>query len=496
MRLPSALSARTASSAAFFTLVAVLAACSAAPSDRRGGKDESDEILGQTSSAIINGSLDTTHPAVVALILSQGSQGGLCSGTIVKTDTTRHIGWVVTAAHCVELPPAIVVQAEDMTSPNAIRYEVIDYKADSRWSGQTDSAYDFAVVRIAGVDASTPVLPLTTASDGLSNGAAVKSVGFGRTTLISAMTPDKNTQRYFVDKTLNALNSSHMGYDMSDKGICQGDSGGPVIRGTGANEKVVGVHSYVQGDCNGEGVSGRVSLALDSFFTPELTKALPADSCGLCEKVANSGKNECAALSASCLSDPNCKGYYECLSEKPKADCIKQYPLAEGPFYAAANCICTRSCKTLCAGDDACSRVPKCGYPNERGDCATCLESSCCEEETNCAANGQCYVCLKNKDADPVCASNAARKTLAACATTKCATQCKGTSVQTVPGEEPPPADEDPGAADAGAPVVTTTTTTGCSFAGSSSAPSDLGVAAIACALAGLAGTRRRRRAS
>jgi hypothetical protein len=487
MRLPFA----SSSAAVLAGLALAITACGT--SSTGDSSREHGETLGQTSSAIINGTLDTLHPAVVALILSEGSVGGLCSGTIVKTDPTHHIGWVVTAAHCVKLPPSVAIQASNIQSTTALHYDVIDFAADPRWTGATDSDYDFAVVRIAGIDATTPTLPLTTADDGLSTGSSVQSVGFGRTTLMSSMSANTNTQRYIVTKTLNTLSASHMGFDMADNGICQGDSGGPVIGGSFNDERVVGVHSYVEGDCNGEGASSRVTLALDSFFLPELEKALPDESCGLCEKTANSGKNDCAAISASCLSDPNCKGYFECLSEKTKADCIKEYPLAEVPFYAAANCICSGACKDSCATDTTCANVPKCGYANPRGDCATCIEGSCCAEETACAANGQCYVCLKNGDTDPDCATNEARMNLAMCAANQCTTQCKGASIQSL-GNRTDSANSDI------APALppTTVITHSCAFSSSSpSSPSprggDLGTVAVV-ALAAIASAMRRRR--
>lgn len=448
-----------------------------------------DENVGRASSAVINGSLDTAHPAVVALILSKGSQGGLCSGTIVKKDVQRHIGWVATAAHCVDVPPAIVVQAQDFSSTDALRYTVIDFKADPRYSPQS-GLYDFAMVRIAGVDESTPVIPLTNAPDGLSTGMQVTSVGFGRTSLVEPTSPDdQNTQRRVVQKPIAELTSTLIRYNMASSGICQGDSGGPVLAGTGGNQRVVGIHSFVQGDCDGYGYSARVTAGLQ-FFNQELSKALPNESCTLCEKIANSGKSECAAMSASCLADKECKGYYECLAEGKKAsDCFAKYPLAEGPFYAAANCVCGRACADLCASSSSCRGVPKCGYHMEDGECSTCIEGSCCQEETDCAADGQCYVCLKNKDADAACATNAARKKLATCAASKCKTQCADSPIQSgadeTPGGEEAPAEAAPGG------TTTTITKSGCSTSSgaSSSAALVLVVGAVV-----MAGARRRRR--
>jgi hypothetical protein len=405
------------------------AACSSTP------PGEPDEPVGTTSSAIINGQLDTTHEAVVALILQQGQSGGLCSGTIVKVDAQRRIGWVVTAAHCVDVAPVLVVQGPDFLARDALRYDVIDYTADSRYTGQTSSSYDFAVVRIAGVDSKTPTIPLVTSPDGLGSGTPVVSVGYGRTTLIGSGIENENTRRRRVSKSLSQVGGTQIAYDMSSNGICQGDSGGPVLVESGGRERVAGVHSYVQGDCNGFGVSGRTTAGA-AYFDRELTKPLPPEDCDLCGKIANSGNGECAVLTASCFADPECSGYYECLtqcggSSTCRKRCAEDYPKAEGPFLAAANCVCTTACSDQCKGSPSCLGLPKCGYRLPAGDCASCTESSCCEETLACAADGTCYMCLKQNDEPSECASNAARKRLAACVAESCPEQCAGNGLDT-----------------------------------------------------------------
>lgn len=453
-----------------------------------------DERLGRSTSAIINGTADTTHPAVVALIMSSSNQSALCSGTIVKVDAQRQIGWVATAAHCVDSTPVAAIQGTDFTAPDAITYRVLDYAADPRYDS-TDFTYDFAMVRILGVDATTPVIPLTTSPDGVAVGTSVTSVGFGRTSITPPTSPSgQNTVRRVVQKTLDEVTSLRIGYDMATKGICQGDSGGPVLVGTGTTQRVVGIHSFVAGDCNGRGYSGRVTAGL-SFYNQQLAKALPPESCGLCEKIAGSGKNVCAEMNDTCFADADCKGFYDCLQGgKKAADCAKQYPLGEGPFYATASCICTRGCADLCSGSLSCVSVPTCGYQMERGTCATCVEGSCCQEESDCAADGQCYVCLKSGDADAACASNALRKKLAACTTTKCKDACAAPPPEGS-GETPPSTDDEPAAApeEGAADPGTTTTTTGCATTpiGSTSPRS---AAMFLGALAVVAATARRRR--
>jgi hypothetical protein len=330
------------------------------------------------------------------------------------------------------------------------------------------------------------------ASDGLGVGTSVVSVGYGRTSLIASGAGTENTVRRRVSKTLGQVGQT-ISYNMQNSGICQGDSGGPVLVSSGGVEKVAGIHSYVEGDCNGTGVSTRVSFGL-SFLSGEIAKAQPTIDCDMCGKIANSGSGLCAAATRSCLADKQCAGYYECLSSgATKASCLVKFPKAEGPFNAAANCQCTQACKTECKSNFECSLAPKCGYKLPAGSCATCTESACCDEALACASDGTCYVCLKTNDAAAECATNAARKKMATCVASKCKTECEGSGLDT--GADPAPT-EDP-AADPTAPAspgegTTTTTTSGCSVS-SRTGNGALGYALAAAAA--LIATRRRRRA-
>lgn len=425
------------------------------------------ERAGVAVSPIVNGVADTTHQAVVAVVLQSGSQGGLCSGTIVKVDPSTKIGWVLTAAHCVEIPPVIVLQTDDLQSPTALKYQILDYAPDPRYQlgGDAGQLYDVAVVRVAGVDATTPILPLVSSPDGVSAGTPVVAVGYGRTTLTSSGTADANTVRRKVSLGVAQVTNAQLAYDMSARGFCQGDSGGPDLVASGGVEKVAGVHSYVQGDCNGTGVSGRVA-GNRSFIDAQLAKTTAPTGCGFCEAVASSGNGECARLTSACLADQGCKAFYDCLgscggTSSCKTACLAKFPMAEGPFMAAAGCVCARACIGECGSTLSCRGVPKCGYKFPAGECSTCTEGACCQEALDCGADGQCYSCLKSSDADPACATNAARKKLASCVASRCAQPCAGTGLDT--NAEVPPADE--GApADGAAASTTSTTTSGCSI--------------------------------
>lgn len=455
-------------------------ACSSEPS-------QPSEPVRQTSSAIINGQLDTTHPAVVMLYSQTGTEAGLCTGTIVKVQ--GNVGWVATAAHCVDIPPSIVIQGEDILSDDSLHYEVLDYAADPRYNG---GSYDFAVVRIAGVDATTPVIPLTGTPDGLAVSTTVVSVGYGKTKLNQPPTdPDQNTKRWRVTKTLDQVQGTLIRYDMASSGICQGDSGGPVLVGSPPNERVVGIHSFVEqirgSDCNGRGYSGRVTAGAN-FFDQQLAKAPPPDDCSFCEKVANSGNGECVTMTKGCFSDPECKGYYDCISTcstlNCRSECTKKYPKAQGPIAALSACVCARACVDKCGSAPQCAGVPKCGYELPEGECSTCMEGACCNETFDCTRDGTCYLCLKNQDADEACATNAARKALATCVAKSCKAECADTGLDL--GADPT------GEEEAGGGTKVIRTTEGCSFAAPARSAGSHVWFGIALA-AGIAALRRRR---
>jgi hypothetical protein len=488
---------------ACFLAALPLVACSSA---RDAEPSKSNESVGTTSSPIINGTLDTAHDAVVA-ILTQSSQdqGSGCTGTIVKVDGTRHIGWVVTAAHCVDfqgLDPrnVYVVQGEDYSKNTSILYRTIDFTIHDGWNPGAGFASDFAVIRIAGVDGNTPVIPLASNPDGLSTGKTVTSVGYGMTTTSTSST-EQNTLRYAIQRTIptGGLSTSQISYSQSGGGICHGDSGGPVLFGTAGSEKVVGIHSYVSGGCGAgsEGNSGRVSSAL-TFFNQQLSAALPKEDCNLCEMVANSGTQECAAITQGCYGDPECQGFFDCMQAQgaTRTECTQKFPKIEGMYAAVAACTCTRACADTCGATLNCKLTPKCGYKLPAGSCTTCTEASCCTETFDCTANGDCYLCLKNGDKDPSCADNPIRKKLATCVATSCKADCEGSGLDN--GAEPPaeeggdPAGEGQGTGEGG--KTTTTTTDGCAMATAMPRRANGSALALGVLAMTLLASRRRRR--
>ncbi len=412
------------------------------------------EDVASVSAPIINGSKDTTHGATVFVYGTQGKgSGAACTGTIIKTDPATKIGWVLTAAHCVAVPPLVVMEGANISASSTLQYSVLDYLAHPNYDGQTSSANDIAIIRVVGVDASTPSISLTTSPDNLVVGSSVTSVGYGRTEISTEQNP--NEDRHYINKTLSSVSTTHVGYSLAGSGICQGDSGGPVLFKTGTTERVVAVHSYVSGGCTGEGSGTGYSVRVTPHLTwieGRLALAAPAASCDVCKKTTVSGNQVCAVAYRTCEQNTECKALYDCVvgcaSTSACLDaCYAKYPKAEGPFVYAAYCSCEQGCTTECS--TSCGGVPKCGHSyGKAASCNSCLESSCCKEGLDCTADGECYACWKSKDQASSCATNTKRQAMLKCQSTKCASKCDPAAVPdagpTDPPAEEPPAEEPP----------------------------------------------------
>jgi len=357
-------------------------------------------------------------------------EGASCTGTIIKTDPVNHIGWVLTAAHCVvEYPPITVCQGNDCSDAD-VKYQVIDYAPDPAYGGLPSYGHDLAVVRIAGVGATTPVIPIASNPDGIEDtGTPILVIGYGET---AAPIPGEPAVGSWIRRKIALVatpmpeHPEEIWYDQSTGGLCYGDSGGPDLLTTGDFEEVVGVHSMMDSECDGgDGFSSRVSYGLD-FITGELTKPLPVRDCASCQAWSTSG-GECALLELKCVSkNPDCLNYGNCLLRGgTDAACAQEYPKGVGPYKSVDACPCNRPCADVCATDASCKGVPRCGLTLPADDCSTCMEASCCQEALDCTNDGSCYECVGSNDADASCASNAARKALATCAVNKCTVQCQ-----------------------------------------------------------------------
>jgi uncharacterized membrane protein YgcG len=212
--------------------------------------------LGRSQSRIINGQVDTEHQAVVTVMAMMSA----CTGSIIHREGSY--AYVLTAAHCFEPgAPQQVRVGDDYTMPAQI-LNVVDF-TDHPSYNPSDQTFDFGIVRVSSANSGTPVIPaMTPAEDNLAPGTQVDHVGYGLTSFPSGQT----TRRHHVLGTLSQVTNAQISYNQPTAGPCSGDSGGPNL--SLSPERIAGVISYGDEQCEVFGVSGRVSAVYDGFIVP------------------------------------------------------------------------------------------------------------------------------------------------------------------------------------------------------------------------------------
>jgi MYXO-CTERM domain-containing protein len=234
--------------------VIMVAACA----DDGGVYDPDD--LGSSEDEIINGQIDTTHDAVVAIFDTDAGAG--CTGTIISINGSD--GYVLTAAHCFEFGGIdVAVVGDDYQAAQQV-LNVANWQTHPQWN-PNDLTYDFAMMRVSGVAPGTPIIPaLTAAEDDMTVGTTVDHVGYGLVSYPNGQT----SQRHHILGQLSQLAQLQIAYDQPTSGPCSGDSGGPNLYTTPNGERVAGVISYGDQECQQVGVSGRVSAVYAGFIAP------------------------------------------------------------------------------------------------------------------------------------------------------------------------------------------------------------------------------------
>ncbi|MDH3653482.1 MAG: trypsin-like serine protease [Myxococcales bacterium] len=217
--------------------------------------------------AIISGAVDTSNQAVVAI---QGAAGA-CSGTIIaKQDAT---GYVLTAASCtISIDPTLIVQGDDISAPGAIGYRVAEWQAHPMYDDGSRE-YNFALLKFTGATAATPMIAVATpAEDTLASGDTVALSGYG----VTSVAGEASTQRRSVQVAIDQVTDLQLLWSQASGGACSGDTGGPALNRDG--DRVVGVISHGDIECNAVGVAGRPSAVFEDFIEPNVGAPTPTDA--------------------------------------------------------------------------------------------------------------------------------------------------------------------------------------------------------------------------
>ncbi len=238
-----------------------------------------------TQDGIIGGAVDDQNRSTVALLFTrEDGATGLCSGTVVAT--AGSLGYVLTAAHCVQGEMTHVYEATDwrdcaVEPPGAAcgaAYQPISWHAHPAYDPQTFSA-DVAMVVFEGATPATAVTPMVEGADDVAVGDLVTLSGYGRT-YSGPHVPDAfQTLRNRVDVNVASELPTHLRFDgTTGKTACFGDSGGPAYADVGGARRVVGVASTGDAMCEKVATYARVSAYYEDFLAP----LLPPPGCRDC----------------------------------------------------------------------------------------------------------------------------------------------------------------------------------------------------------------------
>ena len=219
-----------------------------------------DPPTGNSTSAVINGTVDNGDPAVVALM--EGGQF-FCSGTLIAPRV------VLTAAHCLEGGSAgqlSIFFGTDSTNPSSgQQVPVRAILAHPQYQGWD---HDIGLIELDAAGPATPIERNTTALAATMAGQDVRVVGFG----VSVDGGDGSGIKRTGLTTFDSLESDYFYVRAKNQQSgCYGDSGGPNFMTLGGAEVLAGVTSFGTEDSCLAGLGGNTDVATYNTWIDENT---------------------------------------------------------------------------------------------------------------------------------------------------------------------------------------------------------------------------------
>jgi len=235
-----------------FLCLALLGGCAPTPAPP---PDSEEGALAQRGFAITHGQETDGDPAVVAM-----AKDGVvfCSGALIAPRV------VLTAAHCLDPGPprGLVVFFGRAADEAGVWIEAADARPHPGYDGGTFQN-DVALVLLAEAPPAAPV-PLVSSGDGLVEGTLLRIVGFGAA---AAEEPAVGRKREGTG-LLATVSNTHLVLAPGPSLTCAGDSGGPAFLASAGGERLVGVTSTGDVDCEVSSRLSRVDVHVTSFIAP------------------------------------------------------------------------------------------------------------------------------------------------------------------------------------------------------------------------------------
>jgi secreted trypsin-like serine protease len=192
-----------------------------------------------------------------------------CTGTVIAEK------WVLTAAHCLQLQlsPSEVYIGKGPPTDGA-RLAVARTIVHPRFN-LIGLQNDVGLVELVEPAPVTPVPLMTQQLDELSIARLVRLVGFGS----SSATDRENAVKRSGTAEVSALDPQKLTITPAPSQPCLTDSGAPVLLAIDGVERVVGITSSGDTQCQDHARAVRVDAFMEDFILPAISGSAPASGC-------------------------------------------------------------------------------------------------------------------------------------------------------------------------------------------------------------------------